>query len=200
MYTPKSFVIDDQKTTDQFIQNHAFGQLISRHNNRLFSTHLPFLYDADNRLIVGHIAKANPQHTDIEGQDVMLTIQGAHGYISPTWYSSKNVPTWNYQAVHIYGQCQVFTDPDKLKDVVDSLTKEYERHLPEPWQPDYRSTMLQGIVGLAMSVSEIEVKFKLSQNRSPEDIQGVIDHLDPVKQAELISAMKSVVNNQVTSD
>jgi transcriptional regulator len=194
MYIPANFEITDKTVIDQFIENHAFGQLISNHKGRLFSTHMPFLHDAEKNQLLGHIAKANPQHQDIEGQEVMVTLEGAHGYISPNWYATKNVPTWNYQAAHIYVQCTVFTDPERLQEVLDSLTAMHERHLPKPWLPEYQATKLNGIVGLELNISKIECKFKLNQNRSAADIQGVIDHLDPVKQANLLAAMKLHLN------
>ncbi len=153
---------------------------------------MPFMHDADKGLLIGHVAKANPQHQDIEDQEVMVTLEGAHGYISPTWYKADSVPTWNYQATHLYGQCTVFSDPGRLKEVVDSLTAIYEKQLPNPWQPNYQATMLKGIVGIQIEITKIDCKFKLNQNRSDDDIQGVIDHLDPDKQAGLLAAMKSV--------
>lgn len=192
MYIPSSFTINDQTTINQFIHDHAFGQLISIHNKKLFSTHMPFVLDEKSNVLLGHIAKANPQHQDLEGQEAMVTITGAHGYISPSWYVSKSVPTWNYQAVHIYGQCKIFSDAERLKQVVDTLTAKYENELPHPWQPDYHATMLKGIIGIELSITKVEGKFKLNQNRSTEDIQGVIDHLDPIEKADLLAAMQSV--------
>ncbi len=136
MYIPQSFAVTDKDLLNRFIHDNAFAQLTSRHQGRLFSTHLPFLYDSESDMLVGHVAKANPQHQDIEGQEVLVTFQGPHGYISPTWYATNGVPTWNYQALHIYGQCKVFTQTDRLKTVVDSLADMYERQLPNPWVPN----------------------------------------------------------------
>lgn len=164
MYKPKSFEVADQATIDQFIYNNSFDQLISIHKGQLFSTHIPFLYTAQKGVLTGHVAKANPQHLDIQGQAVMVSLSGAHGYISPTWYASKSVPTWNYQAAHIYGQCSVFNNPERLMEVVDSLTTANEKQLPKPWQPVYQSTMLKAIVGLEIKITKIDCKFKLSQN------------------------------------
>ncbi len=193
MYIPQSFALEDQSVIDAFIHQNAFGQLISNHQGQLFCTHLPFLYDADKRVLIGHVAKANPQHQDLEGQEVLVTMQGPHGYISPAWYTSESVPTWNYQAVHIYGQCEVFSNPERLKEVVDSLTAIYENQLPNPWQAEYQASMLKGIVGFEIKITKIDCKFKLNQNRTNDDIQGVIDQLDPVKQADLLAAMKALV-------
>ncbi len=193
MYIPRSFVISDQATVDQFITDNAFGQLISRHAGQLFSTHLPFLYDAERSVLTGHMARQNPQHQDLEDQQVMVTLAGAHGYISPTWYAVNSVPTWNYQAVNIYGQCQLFSEPDRLMQVVNALAHQYEQHQAQPWVPEYRAEMLKAIVGFELKISEIQCKFKLNQNRSAADMQGVIDNLDPVKEAGLLAAMQQAL-------
>ncbi len=193
MFIPQSFVVKDQITIDQFIKDNAFGQLISLHKGQLLSTHLPFLYDAERSVLTGHMARQNPQHLDLENQQVLVTLSGAHGYISPTWYTVNSVPTWNYQAVHIYGHCQVFNDTDRLADVVNNLAQQYEQHQDNPWVPEYRVEMLKAIVGFELTITEIQCKFKLNQNRSAADMQGVIDHLDPVIEADLLAAMQQAL-------
>ena len=104
--------------------------------------------------------------------------QGPHDYISPSWYSSPGVPTWNYQAVHIYGVCSVFTDTDKIKKVVDSLTHKYELAVKESYQPEYDASMLGFIVGIEIAIAEIQCKYKLSQNRSNQDQERVAEQLE----------------------
>ncbi len=76
---------------------------------------------SDKKKLMAHEAKQNPQYSEIDGQEVLVTLEGPHDYISPSWYSSPGVATWNYQAVHIYGKCSVFDDLTKLKEVVDKL-------------------------------------------------------------------------------
>lgn len=193
MFIPQSFVVKDQTTMDQFIVDNAFGQLISLHEGQLLSSHLPFLYDEKRGVLTAHMAKQNPQHLELEGQQVLVTLSGAHGYISPTWYTVNSVPTWNYQAVHIYGQCQVFHDTERLAEVVNSLAHQYEQHQDNPWVPEYRVEMLKAIVGFELKITEIQGKFKLNQNRSMADMQGVIDHLDPVQDADLRTAMQQAL-------
>ena len=143
----------------------------------MFSTHIPVLLEATNNRLLGHLARANPQWQSIDGQEVLITLQGSHDYISPSWYCSPGVPTWNYQAVHIYGICQVFEDTTKLKQVVDALTGKFESVFDTPWQPDYKASMLRGIVGIEVEINEIQCKYKLSQNRSREDQDMVIEQL-----------------------
>ncbi len=193
MFIPQSFVVTDQATIDQFILNNAFGQLNSLHEGQIICTHLPFLYDAELSVLTGHMAKQNPQHLSLENQQVLVTLSGAHGYISPTWYTVNSVPTWNYQAVHIYGQCRVFNDTERLAEVVNGLADQYEQHRENPWVPEYRVEMLRAIVGFELKITEIQCKYKLNQNRSLADIQGVINHLDPVKDADLLAAMQQAL-------
>ena len=126
MYIPRHFAVSDRDEMFAFIEANAFGQLISSVAGRPFSTHMPFLLSADRTSCIGHLAKQNPQHAEIGGQQVLISLQGPHDYVSPSWYRSPGVPTWNYQAVHIYGRCRVFTDREKLKSLVDALTARYE--------------------------------------------------------------------------
>ena len=189
MYSPKHFEISDQTQAYDFVQKHSFGQLISREAGRLFSSHLPLMLSEDKTKLIGHMAKQNPQLESLEAQEIMISFEGAHGYISPSWYQSQGVPTWNYQAVHIYGQCQLITDPNELKKIVDSLTHKYESQFTHPWQPDYNDKLINAIIGFEVQITEIQSKFKLSQNRSVEDQQQVIQQLKEQGNDALAQAM-----------
>lgn len=189
MYIPKHFEITDEEEIFAFLEANAFGQLVSNVDGKLFSTHLPFLLSEDKSKILGHLALQNQQHAEIDGQEVLITIEGAHDYISPSWYSSPGVPTWNYQAVHIYGQCTVFRNSEELQKIVNALTAKYESVFETPWQPDYKSTMLGAIIGIEINISEIQCKYKLSQNRSPEDRVKVIEQLKALGSNKLAEAM-----------
>ncbi len=190
MYIPQHFEITDTNEIFAFVESNAFGQLISSVQGRPFSTHMPFLISEDRQKIVGHVAKQNPQHSQIDGQEVLVTFQGPHDYISPSWYNTPGVPTWNYQSVHIYGACKVFTDPEALKRVVESLTNKYESGFQEPWIPEYKTSMLGAIVGLEITIKEVQCKFKLSQNRSSKDRQQVVEQLQKKGSLKMAEAMR----------
>jgi transcriptional regulator len=177
MYFPKHFEITDETEISKFIEANSFGQLISLIDTEIVSTHIPFLFDAESRVLLAHMAKANPQWQQIQEQKVLVTLQGEHAYISPCWYESAGVPTWNYQAVHIRGIAESFTDPKKLKRMVDKLTEQNESGYPDPWQSDYSASMLRGIIGIEISITSIQCKFKLSQNRSVQDQSNVQEQL-----------------------
>jgi len=190
MYIPKHFEITDKDEMFAFVESNAFGQLISLVQGRPFSTHMPFLVSDNREKLIGHVAKPNPQHSEIDGQEVLVTLQGPHDYISPSWYSSPGVPTWNYQTVHIYGVCKVFSNPESLKEIVDSLTKKYESGFQQPWVPEYKASMLGAIVGLEIAIKEIQCKYKLSQNRSSQDQQQVLEQLERLGSVEIVKAMR----------
>ena len=189
MYIPKQFLVESSDAFS-FIDQNSFGQLISDVNGRLFSTHIPFLLSEDRSTLYAHIALQIAQHTEIDGQEVLVVFQGEHAYISPSWYSSSGVPTWNYQAAHVYGKAKVFSSKDKLKWLVDSLTQKYEAAFSEPWQPDYNEKMLQAIVGVEISIAEVQFKNKLSQNKSSEDQGNVISELRSLGEINLADAME----------
>ncbi|MFQ3322957.1 MAG: transcriptional regulator [Pseudomonadales bacterium] len=190
MYIPKYFEITDKNEQYAFIAANGFGQLISSSAGRPYSTHLPFLLSDDKTKLLAHLAIQNPQVDNIADQQVLVTLQGTHDYISPSWYQSPGVPTWNYQAVHIYGTCETFTDIDRLEDIVNKLTAKYESCLPSPWAPDYNPKMLNAIIGIEISISEIQCNYKLSQNRPQQDQQQVIDQLNTNGSTDLAAAMQ----------
>ena len=190
MYIPRHFEVTDPQEIISFFEKNGFAQLISLVDGRLFSTHMPFMVKNSLALLQGHFARSNPQWHSIAGQQVLVTFLGPHEYISPSWYSSPGVPTWNYQAVHVYGNCRIFHDQDRLKTIVDELVAKYESAFAAPWTPQYQSQLLQGIVGIEIEVTEIQAKYKLNQNRSESDRLGVIRHLDELGESALSEAMK----------
>jgi len=135
-----------------------------------------------------------------------MIFQGAEGYITPNWYPSKAeggkvVPTWNFAAVHAYGRPEVVNDADWLRRHVTELTAQQERDQPRPWAPSdapasFIDTMLRGIVGFRFAITRLEGKWKMSQNRTPQDREGVVNGLtlrdrgDDREIAELIARQR----------
>lgn len=190
MYIPKHFLIKEDEKITSFLKQNSFGELVSIVDGKPFSTHLPFLIDEPHKTVRMHIAKGNPQWKNLSGQQVLLVVSGPHGYISPAWYLSPGVPTWNYQAVHMYGEATLVSDNEELKSIVDGLTKIEEEKYPSPWVPEYAASMLQGIVGIEVRISEIQCKFKLSQNRSTTDQASVVEALSKEGSTMLAGAME----------
>ena len=191
MYIPTQFQVTERDELFRFIGEHAFGQLISIVDGALFATHIPFLLNDAQTHLLGHVARKNPQWREVCDQEVLVTFLGEHAYVSPAWYESPGVPTWNYRAVHVYGQCRAFTDANRLAGLVEALTRQHESGFETPWQPDYRPQMLNAIVGLDIEITEIQGKYKLSQNRSPQDRHEVAQQFELSGFNLLAKAMKS---------
>ena len=180
MYTPKHFEQANPSTLWDFIEEHAFGTLLTIVDGQPTLSHLPFLPDRDAGVLHCHVARANSHWREIERASQVLAIfAGPHGYVSPTWYAERGgVPTWNYTVVHVYGSAQAVDDAERTRKHVEALAAKYERGRPAPWVPEYDARRLAGIVGIDVRVTKLEGKFKLSQNRSEADRARVVAALE----------------------
>ena len=153
------------------------------------ATHLPTVLKvhAANPLgrIECHLARPNPQWKAFAPDtDVLMNFQGAEAYIRPGWYPSKAahgkvVPTWNYAVVHAYGRLQSTEDQDWLLAHVGELSNQQEAPYAERWSTtdapaDFLERQTRGIVGLTLSITRLEGKIKMSQNRDVPDREGVV--------------------------
>ncbi len=171
MYIPTPFRMNDPTEIMRFIHAHSFGLLTSTVESQPFATHLPFLYDAGQNVLFAHLAKANPQWRELDGQTALVVFSGPHAYVSPSWYEAPaSVPTWNYVAVHVYGICRVIDHEEELGRLLEQTVRFYEPHSELPYQVDepfYRN-MMKAIVGFRVDITRVEGKAKLSQNKSDE--------------------------------
>ena len=193
MYIPKHFNITNKEKIVAFIKANSFGQLISLVEGKLFSSHIPFLFSDEKHSLLCHVAKNNPQWEGIEGQEILITFQGPHDYVSPSWYTSPGVPTWNYQSVHVYGKPKIITDKEKLSEIINKFTAKYESTLEKPWKPEYKVSLLGAIVGIEINITDIQCKYKLSQNRPTEDKVQIIEEHKKRGSSELSKATKNAL-------
>lgn len=188
MYIPEHFRENQPERLSALITDNPFGTLITAEGGQPMVSHLPFLFEPDAQgrgKLFCHLARANPQCRQLaqgqtQGQTVLAVFQGPHAYVSPTWYASPGVPTWNYAAIHLYGRVRLIDAEAELKTLLEKLTRAHEAIIPRPWPgmlPE-QAPMLRVIVGLEIEVTEIQGKFKLSQNRSVEDQRCVIRALE----------------------
>lgn len=184
MYIPEHFRVREHADAIAFMRANPFAILVSCTGDGPFATHAPLALreDGDRLVIRGHVAKANLHWKYLEQQPQCLTIfHGAHAYISPSNYVTReNVPTWNYGAVHVYGNARVFSAPEELLGVLHELMGLFEPAYAEQWaslSDSYRERMLSHIVGFEIIATRIEAKFKLSQNRTKEEQANVIRSL-----------------------
>jgi len=193
MYTPEHFNVTDKEEILAFIKGNSFGQLISLVEAKLFSSHLPFLFNEESQSLLCHMAKKNPQWKNIEKQEILVTFQGPHDYVSPSWYSSAGVPTWNYQSVHIYGNPKIITEKEKLGTIVNELTEVYESAFEKPWNPKYKESILNAIIGIEIKITNIQCKYKLSQNRPKNDRLQIIEEHKKRGSTQLSQATKNTL-------
>ena len=161
-----------------------FAILVSSASQSPFATHVPVVTrEYGERLIIrGHVAKANPHWKFLQDHSTSLIIfHGPHAYISPSNYETREaVPTWNYAAVHVYGSAKTFAQPEPLLGILRDLIPTFETAYEQQWDSlseTYQQRMLSHIVGFEVSVTRIEAKFKLSQNRTQKEQQQIIDSL-----------------------
>lgn len=184
MYTPRHFVETDLTALDALFERDAFVTLITSVDGVPCASHLPVLYqrEAEHVTVHGHWAKANPQWRSITGH-VLMIVHGPHAYISPSWYAepATQVPTWNYAVAHLYGAIEILDDAASLEMIVATLAERYERALGSTWRfPDSAPgelPALAGIVGFRFKMQRAELKFKLNQNQSEDNVRGAIHGL-----------------------
>jgi transcriptional regulator len=214
MYQPAHFRVDDAAAQHALIAAHPLATLVVPTAAGVEINHLPLMHDAERGLLLGHVARANPVWQAAARGEAVAVFHGPQAYVTPTWYPSKRehgkvVPTWNYAVVHVLGTMRWVDDDARLHALVSRLTDRHEAAHAEalravggtpgtPWQvddapADYLQAIRRAIVGLEFAITRIEGKFKLSQNRSAVDLDGVVDGLRALGDAacaELTDAQK----------
>ncbi|HEY6766261.1 MAG TPA: FMN-binding negative transcriptional regulator [Candidatus Sulfotelmatobacter sp.] len=185
MYIPEHFRVRNHGAAIAFMRANPFIILVSAEKDGPFASHVPVvLRESGEQLIIrGHFAKANPHWRYLEERPQCLTIfHGAHSYISPSLYTNvESVPTWNYGAVHAYGEARLYTSHEDLQGMLHELIATFEMTYAAQWaslDETFRQRMLNHIVGFEIAVIKLEAKFKLSQNRTKEEQANVIASLE----------------------
>ena len=184
MYSPKFNLVYDRAILLEAMREHSFATLFGPLSSvpaqqSATATHLPLVIkdEGEHGVIEGHFAKANPHWRALAGHETLVVFAGPHSYVSPTLYTEElSVPTWNYIAIHARGTLSFIEDNPGKEALLADLIAANEPSFIEHWRamPDgFRSTMLMGIVGFRIPIATIEGKFKLSQNRKPEERRNV---------------------------
>lgn len=184
MYVPKYYKVSDLEEIKEFIQHNSFATIISIRKGKPIAAHIPVLLKKieNDYYLTGHLAYGNPLwKTFEEVQDILVIFNGPHAYISSSWYEHENVPTWNYQAVHVYGKASLIEGIDLEQDLT-SLLEKYEsfRENPVLWDklsPELLQQEMKGIKGFKIKVEEVQAAYKLSQNRNASDYANIIKEL-----------------------
>lgn len=201
MYLPKDFELTDPAAIADLVSSAPLATLICQTADGLRADHLPLLMVKER--LIGHIAMANDLHRMLEADHpVMAVFHASDAYISANWYPSKSdthevVPTWNYQVVHIHGTIRFQHDPAVKRGVVGQLTKLMERRTngDQSWrmadapEPFMREKLTQ-IVAFEITITQVQAKSKLSQNKSDADRLGAADGVAGQGHTEMARAIR----------
>lgn len=183
MYIPSHFSFSEQGSVAAFMRRFNFAAIVSQVDGLPFATHLPFVVEEEAAQIrlLAHFAKANPQWKNLEEQTALVIFSEPHAYISPSLYEKEqNVPTWNYVAVHAYGTPRLILEEKSVFDLLEKQMQAFEGEYLEQWtrlSPDYKNAMVKGIVAFEIRVEKLEAKWKLSQNKKPQEQVNIMSHL-----------------------
>jgi transcriptional regulator len=192
MYIPKDFALESAAEAHALMRAHPFAILVTADQSGPLATHLPTVLKVDAACPLGrvecHVARANPHWRSLGQGEALMIFQGPEAYIRPGWYPSKAehgkvVPTWNYAVVHAYGRLQAVEDQAWLLAHVTELTNQQETPFAQPWATrdapeSYLAQLARGIVGLTLTMTRLEGKAKMSQNRPHPDRAGVVRGLN----------------------
>ncbi len=199
MYIPKHFEGPPKAEVVSFLETNNFGALVVNLKHGMEAVHLPFIIKNEEKIIIeAHISRGNQIRSAIENrQEGLLIVTGPHYYISPTYYDHENVPTWNYQAVHASGNLEIL-EGMALRESLQQLVRENEHRNGTTFSMDELSEKfvnreLKGIVGFRLIVHDLQVQYKLSQNRDSKNHEKIVSSLDQKNSTEaskLAAAMR----------
>ena len=195
MYIPQINRLEDWAEIERFVASIRSADLVTMDPDGLpIATLMPLVWkDLDPSVgkygkLIMHMARGNQQWRSVgESTQGLAIVHGAQAYISPSNYSNKFtdhkvVPTWNYQSVHLSGHVEISEDVDLLREIVSELSNLHEETRSEPWDvadsdPHYFELQLKGIIAVILHVDKVEAKYKLSQNKSYEERERIIEDL-----------------------
>ena len=184
------FALEDPAEIRRLIRENPWATLISHTDSGLVASHYPVLLDeeaggVDEIVLVGHVGRPDEALHELGRHELLVIIQGPHGYISPGWYDpAPAVPTWNFVTAHLHGTPELLSDDENLR-VLGRLVDHFEERMPEPRRlfgtdadAAYAARIVAGTVGFRLSVSRFTAKSKLSQNKPAETVARILGELD----------------------
>jgi transcriptional regulator len=212
MYVPQHFEETRVDELHRIITEYPLGALVINGPNGLDANHLPFYLDpraGEQGHLLAHVARANPVWSGVkDGDEALVIFRAVDAYVSPNWYPSKHdfhrqVPTWNYQVVHVHGKVKIRDDEKFVRGVVARLTRTHEARTesPKPWRmtdssKEYIDQMLTAIVGIEVEITRMIGKWKLSQNREERDRISAAEELGKRGKQVIATAMLNPVRNE----
>jgi transcriptional regulator len=184
MYTPKLYREEDRTKILEFLTQNEFATVVAYDGEKPVASHLMVdVTETDGMLFVdGHMSRANSLWKAFERTpEVLIIFQGPHTYISASWYKHVNVPTWNYQSVHLYGKPELVTDHDRVHALLKRLMDRHETgasYNMDTLPPEFVEKEMRGVMAFQIKVTRLEASYKLSQNRNDEDYWNIVSHLE----------------------
>ena len=174
--------VDDPEVVRRLIRENPWGTLVSYHGEQLVASHYPVLLDedCDELAVMTHVGRPDEELHGFGQREMMLIVQGVHGYVSPSWYApgATRAPTWNFSAAHCYGIAQILDEETNLRALA-RLVAHFERHVEDPLllDPEWGATLSKGTVGIRLAITRFQCKVKMSQDKDLETQQRVIQAL-----------------------
>lgn len=200
-----SFVLGETAEIKRLIRDNPWATIVSHTSaGELVASHYPVILDESSEEIVllGHVGRPDEQLHELGAHELLVIIQGPHGYISPGWYDTKPaVPTWNFVTAHLYGTPELLSDEENLR-VLDGLVDHFEERMPEPRRmngtptnAEYAARISAGTVGFRLPITRLVAKNKMSQNKPAETVERIVAELEgdgPYASVALAAEMRRV--------
>ena len=184
MYIHKLNREENREKILEFLRQNEFATLVTYDGEKPVASHLlmEIVEDEENLFVNGHMSRANSLWKTFEKNiEVLVIFQRPHTYISPTWYDHINVPTWDYQSVHVYGRPRLITEHGEAYGLLKRLIDRHEANRDyrlEGLPKDFVEQEMKGIVAFQIEVTRMEANYKLSQNRDDENYRSIVAHLE----------------------
>jgi transcriptional regulator len=183
-HTPH-YLLTDPAEVKRLIRRNPWMTYVSPASSGLVASHYATLLeetDDDTISIVSHFGRPDEVAHELGQHEVLVIVQGPHGYISPNWYAEGDfVPTWNHVTAHLYGVPEILSDDENFR-ILGDLVDHFEKRMPTPVTLDIdrakAERIAKGTVGLRIRVSRYDARAKLSQNKPPEVREQIIAALD----------------------
>jgi len=180
--TPR-YTTTDEAEIKRLIRENPWATYVSNTSNGLVASHYPTLLEdeADGISIVTHFGRPDEELHEVPEHEMLVIVQGAHGYISPNWYAEGDiVPTWNHVTAHLYGVPEILSEEENFA-VLGKLVDHFEERMPHPVSLDQDEEtarrIAKGTIGLRIRITRVDARLKLSQNKSDQVRETIIDAL-----------------------
>ena len=199
-HTP-SYLLTDPEEVKRLIRENSWATFVSNTSTGLVASHYPVVLEEDEEgiSIVSHVGRPDEKLHELGQHEMLIIIQGPHGYISPGWYENDElVPTWNHVTAHLYGVPEILSDDENFR-VLDELVDHFEKRMPNPvtimLDENTSRRIAKGTVGMRLRVTRFDARLKLSQNKKPEVFERIVEALEgdgPYNSKRLAAEMRRV--------